>query len=77
MSQIVVSSGTTSVSTVDASNSYLDEMQGTLVIFNGGLVSGVTVGQDFELGGVLVESSGGRRSAVAASRKTSGRQVAQ
>ena len=59
MNEIIVSSGITSVSTVDASKSYVVEMQGALVILCGGLVSGVTVGQDFELGGVLVESSGG------------------
>src|SRR5271163_352790 len=59
VSQIVVSSGITNVTTVDASNTYLVEMQGFLAILSGGQVSGVTVGHDNELGGWLVESSGG------------------
>lgn len=41
MSQIVVSSGTTSVTTVDASNTFLVEDSGTLEILDGGVVSGL------------------------------------
>ena len=56
MSQIVVSSGTTSVSTIDASNTYFVEGSGTLDILDGGLISSlVTVYQ----GGVMLISSGG------------------
>jgi hypothetical protein len=46
MSQIVVSSGVTTVSTVDASNTYLVEGSGTLIVLDGGLVSGlITISQ--------------------------------
>jgi autotransporter passenger strand-loop-strand repeat protein len=56
MSQIIVSGGTTSVTTVDASNTYLVESGGQLDILNGGLVSGlITVDQC----GTLIVSSGG------------------
>src|SRR5580700_6688154 len=56
MSQIIVSSGTTSVSTIDASNTYFVEGSGTLDILDGGLISSlVTVGQ----GGVALIASGG------------------
>jgi autotransporter passenger strand-loop-strand repeat protein len=42
MSEIIVSSGvTTSVSTLDASNTYLVERAGVLDILNGGLISGL------------------------------------
>jgi autotransporter passenger strand-loop-strand repeat protein len=60
MSQIIVSSGTTTVSTVDTSNTYLVEGSGTLVILNGGLVSNlIAVGQVGSAGGTLIVSSGG------------------
>jgi autotransporter passenger strand-loop-strand repeat protein len=56
MSEIIVSGGTTSVSTVDASDTYLVEGGGTLDILSGGLVSGlITVAQ----AGTLIVSSGG------------------
>jgi autotransporter passenger strand-loop-strand repeat protein len=56
MSEIIVSGGTTSVTSVDASDTYLVESGGTLAILNGGLVSGlVTVDQ----GGAVNVSSGG------------------
>jgi len=56
MSQIVISSGGTSVTTADASNTYLVEDTGVLGVFNGGTISGViTVGQ----GGQLEVGAGG------------------
>jgi antigen 43 len=50
MSQIIVTGGTTSVTTVDASNTYHVEDGGTLDILYFGLVSGlITVGGDGRL----------------------------
>lgn len=39
MSEVIVSAGTTSVTIVDASNTYLVESGGTLDVLNGGLVA--------------------------------------
>ena len=56
MSEIIVSGVTTSVTTIDATNSYLVESNGELDIVAGGLVSGlVTIGR----GGTVFVSSGG------------------
>jgi hypothetical protein len=41
MSQIIVSGGTTSVTTVDSANTYLVESGGVLDVLSGGLVSGL------------------------------------
>ena len=76
MSQIIVSGVTSSVTAVDASNTYLVESGGTLDILNGGLVSGlITVSQ----GGTLNVYAGGtdsvRRSAAAASSMTPARRA--
>jgi hypothetical protein len=56
VSLIIVSGTTTSITSVDASNTYLVESGGVLDILNGGLVSGlISVVQ----GGELVVSAGG------------------
>jgi fibronectin-binding autotransporter adhesin len=60
MSEIIVSGTTISVTTIDASNTYLVESSGVLEVLNGGLVSGlITVGNPAGLRGTLVVSSGG------------------
>jgi hypothetical protein len=41
MSLIIISGGSTSVTTADASDSYIVESSGTLEILGGGLVSGL------------------------------------